>query len=120
MVDAHHHDHHHQHGDSSTDAGMSVVRLNVDKHADASLAALAESVFVEFSADASPLSGGQSLSAINQHYKLVFSDEGPVEFVLPLDAAQRIALFMGHAPHGHQLVLVDADGAVLKLSLIHI
>ena len=125
LVDAHHHDHdhdhdhHHQHGDSSTDAGMSVVRLNVDKHADASLAALAESVFVEFSADASPLSGGQSLAAINRHYKLSFADEGPVEFVLPLDAAQRIALFMGHAPHGHQLVLVDADGAVLKANVEH-
>ena len=98
---------------------MSVVRLNVDGYADDSLAALAESVFVEFSADAHALSAGQSLSKSNQHYKLMFADAGSGEFGLSLDAAQRIALFMGHAPHGRQLVLVDADGAILKSNVEH-
>ena len=124
LVAGHHHDHDHDHdhdhgSDAEGDAGMSVVRVTVDEHAEDSLTALAETVFVEFSAAARPLSDGAELADSNQHYELMFAGEGAGEFVLPLAAPERVALFMDHAPAGQQLALTDADGAIVKASSEH-
>lgn len=102
----HHHDHEHDHG-----SGMPIVIANVKEN---DLLALAETVFVEFSAEPESLSHGAALSDRDRHYRLVLEGRDEYEFGLSTDDAQSIALFAGHAPDGLRLTLIGPDGVVLN------
>jgi len=107
-----HEDHDHNHGDGSS---MSIVMSYVDStSADNSLAALAEKVFVEFSAEPEILTHGESFGKTDRHYQMTLEGRENYEFKFSLDRDQSIALFTGHAPAGLSLKVVTADGSQVK------
>ena len=117
------HDHQHDHHDHQHDkATTSIVMVNPgeasgkDQDTLPTLAELAESVFVSFSADAQDLAAGQVMTEANHHYRLNISDEHAhseqSDIALSLDNAQTIALFTGHTPGDRPLALLAADGSV--------
>ena len=108
----HHHDHdeghhHHHHGDESA---MSLVLTSVEGKG---LADIAESVFVEFSAEAKAASHGESIARLDQHYQLSLEGRCSYEFALPNLGGQSVAIFTGHAPEGLGLKVFSDDGAEL-------
>ena len=105
----HHHDHaedhdHHHHGD---DSGMSVVMTMSEEN---DLPALAEKVFVEFSADPETLSDGQELASTDRHYQLSLEGRCEYEFSFSMPSDQSVAFFTGHAPEGLELKIVAQGG----------
>lgn len=116
--DNHHsHDHDHDHGHSHAhddDSRMSIVMTVADDNTDASLASLAEKVFVEFSAQAETVTHGQSLSKTDQLYQLGLEGQDEYEFGFTLTSAQSIAFFTGHSPEGLSLKLIGPDGRIIK------
>lgn len=107
----HHHDYHHDHSHDDG-SGMSIVMASAD--VDSDLLAMAETIFVEFSAEPEPLSHGETLASKDRHYRLELQGRCEYEFEMSVDSAQSVALFTGHAPDGLSLALVGADEVVRK------
>ena len=105
--DHEHHDHEHSHGD---DSSMSILMSHVTADDNPNLDALAEQVFVEFSATPAILKNGQTLDKTNTHYQMTLEGSDVYEFPFSLKTEQSIALFMGHRPKGLRLKLLGADG----------
>jgi G3E family GTPase len=121
MVEDHHdhshcHDDHHHHGDESN---MSILMTNVDKATEADLKAVAEKVFVEFSAEAEVIAHGQAITNTDKHYQLSLEGHHAYEFGFSLSDAQSVAFFTSHAPHGFSLKLVTQDGVEQTLVAQH-
>ena len=131
LAESHHHHHHdhdhdhdhdhedHHHGHGNADGGLSIVCVPVEQDAEQNLLSLAETVFVEFSADPQSLTRGQPLAQAGQHYQLLFDDKagevgGSAEFELPVTGNQKTALFIGHVPHDQRLVVVGPDGQIVE------
>jgi G3E family GTPase len=109
MSEGHHHhdhdeEHHHHHGD---DSGMSVVMTKAEE---SDLAALAEKVFVEFSADPEILADGQVMASSDRHYQLSLDGQCEYKFGFAIPSDQSVAFFTGHAPEGLGLKIVAEDG----------
>lgn len=113
----HDHDHHHHH--SGDGAGMSIVSAIVDENDGSDLPALAETVFVEFSAVPTPLSQGEALTTPGKHYELLLEDQADGDFELSLETASTVALFTGHPPEGRHLVLLGSDDHIVKPTAEH-
>ncbi len=112
-VSAGHHDHQHDHDhDHDHGSGMSIVMANVNANLENDLPALAETVFVEFSAEPESVANGEVLSMRDRHYRLTLEGRDEYEFAMSMDNSQSVALFTGHAPDGLRLTLVGADGVV--------
>lgn len=82
----------------------------VDKGSESDLQALAEKVFVEFSAEPETILHGQALEIADRHYQLTLEGRDSYEFGFSLSDEQSVAFFSGHAPHGLKLKLVSQDG----------
>ena len=117
--DHHHHDHghdhddHHHHHDHGDDDAMSIVITNVES-SDHDLNALAEKVFVEFSAEPEVITHGESLAKSDHHYQMSLQGRDEYEFGISLTNPQFIALFNGHAPDGLGLKLIAQDGSKIS------
>ena len=105
--DHHGDDHDHDHGSGG---GMSIVMTQLGKEEKVDLSALAEKIFVEFSAEPETISHGQSLANTDRHYHLDLEGRDKYEFAFSLSGAQHVAFFRGHAPDGLRLKLVSEEG----------
>ena len=104
MTEGHHHH----------DPGLSMVMTSVAGESAADVKALAEKVFVEFSAEPEIISDGGSLASIDRHYQLAFAGNDEYELRFSLTDDQNIALFMGQTAKETHLRLMSADGAEIK------
>ena len=99
MTEGHHHH----------DPGLSMVMTTVENGSD-DVRALAETVFVEFSADPDVITDGGTLANPDRHYQLAFEGKDEYELRFSLEDDQTIALFMGQTARETHLRLVAADG----------
>jgi len=102
---SHDHDHDHVHG-------TSIVATNGGGSVEIDLLAIAETVFVEFSAEPESLSHGDTVSSVDHHYRLSLQERDDYEFQLSLGETQSLAIFSGHVPDELRLTLVGPDDVV--------
>lgn len=98
---------------------QSIVMTTAGAGGESDLSALAEGVFVEFSAPSESLQHGQAIAKSGQHYQLQLtgSDANAFEFTVPAD--QAVAFFTEHAPKQSGLKLVAANDAEQSVQVEH-
>ncbi len=96
---------HHHH-----DPGLSLVMMTVDDRSN-DVRVLAESVFVEFSAEPEAISDGGVLAKTDQHYQLAFEGKEEYALTFSLDDERTVAVFTGQTAKETHLRLASADGA---------
>ena len=109
-----HHDHDHHHHDHGDDSGMSIVMANATAPNEDELDALAEKVFVEFSAPAQNIANSQALEKPLHHYRMELEGKHEYEFNFSLKEDQSVAFFTGHPPAGLSLTLLNSEQDAIK------
>ncbi|MEM9404114.1 MAG: GTP-binding protein [Pseudomonadota bacterium] len=108
MTEGHHHH----------DPGLSLVLMAVDNRSD-DVRVLAESVFVEFSAEPEVITDGSVLAKTHRHYQLAFEGKAEYELRLSLDDDCTVALFMGQTANELHLRLVSVEDREFNPSAEH-
>ncbi len=92
------------------DPEMSFLMSDVNDVSEAAVLALAETIFVEFSKSAEPLSHGQTISQMSRYYQLQLDGQEMYEFNFVTEAPKEIAIFAQHTPKEFELKLLNQDG----------
>ena len=80
------------------------------------LIALAEEVFVEFSADPETLANGATVEKMDTHYQLDVDHGHEFSFGFALTESSEVGIFRGFAPHHLGFEVVDAAGNTIAPS----
>ena len=95
--------------ENGPDPDMALLRSVVNEVSEDALLVLAETVFVEFSKTAAPLSHGQSITEAEQCYRLQLGGRETYEFSFVLEASENIAIFSEHTPEEFEMQLFNQD-----------